>query len=362
MVNSKLLFKDTYKNKKVLITGHTGFKGSWLSVYLNMLGAKVYGFSLKPKENSLYEFINSESFIKKSYIEDINNYNSINKVINKLKPDFIFHLAAQAIVRKSYNEPLETFNTNIIGTVNLLNSLKTLKESCNVIIITTDKVYENKEKKYPYKEFDELGGYDPYSSSKACAEIITNSYRRSFFNLKNIKSHKKAICTVRAGNVIGGGDWTEDRIIPDLVKSFSKNLTLKIRNPNAIRPWQHVIDPIYAYLLIGHKLLKKPKLFSRPWNIGPNIEDTLSVREMVDICSNHWPNKKIKYLNEDSIFHEANLLMLDISDSKNILKWSPKLDVNESIELTINWYKNFYNGGNPYQLVLNDLLLLNEIK
>ncbi len=345
-----------YYNKKVFITGHTGFKGSWLIFWLKKLGAQVKGYSLKPEKNSLYNYLDGDSIIDHSEISDINDFNNLKKSIIDFQPDYIFHLAAQALVRKSYDETLNTFNTNIIGTANILNSLKSLNKKCSIIIITTDKVYENLEWNYPYRENDKLGGYDPYSSSKAAAELIVNSYRKSFFNFKNYNSHQKNISSVRAGNVIGGGDWSEDRLFADLAKSFSKNQPLLVRNPDSIRPWQHVLEPLSAYLLIGAKSYNMPMKYSKAWNIGPYNSSNLSVKDVIEISIKYWEKSKAVFQHKkDNQFHEAKILKLDISNALNLLKWKPVLEIKDSVRMTVQWYKKFYDGKNCNKLMEDDI-------
>ena len=346
-----------YQGKKVLITGHTGFKGSWLSYVLFKYGAILKGYSLIPDTSpSLFKQI--ESIIKlDSIIGDINEAEKIEKVVLDFQPDFIFHLAAQPLVRKSYREPLKTFTTNIIGTANLLNATRILNKKCTVVIITTDKVYENKEWYYPYRETDQLGGYDPYSASKAASEIIISSYRNSFFNLNSYKSHLKGIVSVRAGNVIGGGDWSEDRLIPDIVRSIISDNKILIRNPNAVRPWQHVLEPIFGYLKIGELLDNDAIKYSGSWNFGPENSDNLPVIEIVKYSIAIWGKGEIDLQYDLNTFHEAGILKLDISKAQNNLGWKPKMKIIESIEKTISWYKNYYEKKYSIsELMDNDII------
>ncbi|TEY07365.1 CDP-glucose 4,6-dehydratase [Campylobacter sp. US25a] len=337
---------DIYKNKKVFITGHTGFKGSWLSLWLSRIGAKIYGYSLKP--NTIlnhFDILSLNNLFAKSYFADINDYNTLEKSLIESNPDIIFHLAAQPLVRYSYNNPLETFQTNAIGTLNILSCARKLKNLKAIVVITTDKVYENKEWLWGYRENEPLGGYDPYSASKACAEIITNSMRRSFFNVEQFEqTHQVLISSVRAGNVIGGGDWSEDRLIPDIIKGIEKMAI--IRNPNAIRPWQHVLEPLCGYLILGEKLLEGKKEFATSFNFGPNNEDDLSVKEVLNLAVLFW--NKISYQIQVDLNapHEANLLMLDISKARKMLDWKPILNSSQAVEWTIKWYKEFYERKN----------------
>ena len=346
---------NSYSGKKVFITGHTGFKGSWLSCILSELGAIVKGYSLAPETSpSLYSTIENSLNIE-SIISDINDSKKLESEIINFDPDYVFHLAAQPLVRKSYEEPLNTFNTNIIGTANLLNSLINLKKKCNIILITTDKVYQNKEWIYPYREDDELGGYDPYSSSKAASEIVINSFRKSFFNLEKFSVHQKAIASVRAGNVIGGGDWSQDRLLPDIIKAIYSNEDIIIRNPNSIRPWQHVIEPIYGYLTLGLMLNKDAFRFSGSWNFGPLLSDNISVLSIANLAVKILDKGKIIIKEDINNHHEAKLLKLDISKAINELNWTPRVSTIESVRLTIEWYKDFYEKNlNPYFLMKRD--------
>jgi CDP-glucose 4,6-dehydratase len=336
-------FKDlssVYFGKKVFLTGHTGFKGSWLLSWLHLLGAHVKGYSLAPEnENDLYNRIEGDS-ICESIIADIRSKELLKKEILEYQPDFIFHLAAQPLVRLSYAIPLETFDINIMGTAYVLDAVKALEKPCAIIIITTDKVYENKEWVYPYRENDNLGGYDPYSASKACVELLVNSYRSSFFNIHNYIKHNKAFASARAGNVIGGGDWSKDRIIPDIIKSLSDNKSICVRNPSSIRPWQHVLEPLSGYLLLGANLAANPIEYSGSYNFGPQAEDTLSVEDLVKIIIKLWGTGSFHKLDSNDQPHEAGILKLDISKSIQKLNWRPKLGAHEAILWTIDWYKN----------------------
>ena len=328
-----------YRGKKVLITGHTGFKGAWLLCWLHLLGAKIKGYSLAPEdENGLFNIV-SPNIEFEHVVADIRDKEKLHKAIQDFKPEFIFHLAAQALVRKSYDIPAETFEVNAIGTANILESVSKLDNKCTVIVITTDKVYENKEEDYFYKETDELGGYDPYSASKAATEIVVSSFRNSFFNVKNHKVHQKAIASVRAGNVIGGGDWNKDRIIPDIIRSLISQQAVAVRNPNSVRPWQHVLEPLNGYLLLGMLLNEQTAEFSGAYNIGPLPEDHLPVKQLVDIALNCWGSGSWIDISDKSQPHEAALLQLDIQKAISTLQWHPKLISREAIEWTIDWYK-----------------------
>lgn len=334
-----------YKGKRVFLTGHTGFKGSWLLTWLHMLGAEVKGYALAPQTDlDLYNTIHGDSLCQ-SVIADIQDKTRLEKELIAFEPDYVFHLAAQPLVRLSYEIPSETFAVNAIGTAYILDAIRQLKKPCVVILITTDKVYENKEWHYPYRETDRLGGYDPYSASKACAELVINSYRNSFFNLANFHQHQKAVASARAGNVIGGGDWAKDRIIPDIVRALSKGELITVRNPAAIRPWQHVLEPLGGYLHLGTKLTDNPIAFADSWNFGPLPEDNLTVEELVKLSIHCWGGGNYLKANTDGEPHEAGLLKLDISKTVNEIHWKPKFQARKAIQETLSWYHTFTNGS-----------------
>lgn len=332
-----------YQNKRVFLTGHSGFKGSWLSLWLNTIGAKVYGYSLAPNTiPNHYDLLNVK--LESSIFDDI-NAPTLAKALEESDPEIIFHLAAQPLVCASYKDPFYTFSTNALGTLNILNGARKLKNLKAVVIITTDKVYANREWIYGYRENDTLGGYDPYSASKACAEIITDSMRQSFFNLEEFnKTHQVLIATARAGNVIGGGDWSADRLIPDLIRGIANGIPAQIRNPTATRPWQHVLEPLRGYLMLGEKLLKGKKEFATSFNFGPNLAGNLSVQEMLTIAQQKW--NKIQYViyKDSNAPHEANLLMLDSTKAQKMLGWNPIWNHKDYIYHTIEWYKAFYEA------------------
>lgn len=338
MINN---FKQTYQGKKVFLTGHTGFKGSWMLAILQQLGAIVKGYSLAPEEETNLFSLLGNNKNTESVIADIRDKQRLEKEITDFQPDFIFHLAAQALVRRSFEEPTQTYETNVLGTAYLLDAIRKLSNPCTVVIITTDKVYENKEWWYPYREEDALGGYDPYSSSKACTEITVSSFRRSFFHSDNYNEHHKSIATARAGNVIGGGDWSKDRIIPDLVKALDANEPLQVRNPESVRPWQHVLEPLSGYLLLAEKMHENPVKFAQAYNFGPYIEDNLTVRDLVKEALKIWGMGEWKDASNPAAPHEAKLLKLDISKTINELGWKPKLNSLKAIDLTLEWYKNY---------------------
>ncbi len=339
MSNSKMIeLSEFFRDKKVLVTGHTGFKGSWLILWLHVLGAKVTGVALEPEEKSLFNQASCGEFCD-SKILDVRNTQAIGKVVNELTPDVVFHLAAQPLVRYSYEHPIETYETNVIGTANVMLHCAKLKNRCSVVSVTTDKVYENREWHYPYRECDALGGYDPYSSSKACAEIVTASFRRSF-----CENEEVGIATARAGNVIGGGDWAVDRIVPDIARAIGDGNPVQVRNPAAIRPWQLVLESLYGYLLLGMKLYENPRQYADAWNFGPDSSDRISVKELVEIAIDQWGSGAFE-CPELQQPHEAKLLMLDNSKAVRELGWKPTYDSSTAIRKTIDWYCRFQQNS-----------------
>jgi CDP-glucose 4,6-dehydratase len=347
--------QNAYTGKRIFVTGHTGFKGAWLIKILNDFGAIVKGYALEPEnEINLYTEINGDSLCE-SVISDLRDRVALKKTVLDFQPDYIFHLAAQPLVRLSYEIPSETFEVNAIGTANLLDAVRQLEKKCNIVLITTDKVYHNNEWEYPYRENDRLGGYDPYSASKACCELVIESYKNSFFNTNKYAQHQKAIAVGRAGNVIGGGDWSKDRLIPDIAKFLSNGNEIIIRNPNAVRPWQHVIEPLFGYLELGVKLNIDPIKYAQAFNFGPNTSDALSVEEMVKKSVESWGIGNYRAVFDTNNPHEAGLLKLDISKALNELNWKPLFNAQSAIERTINWYKRYYNGISAIELMQLDI-------
>ncbi len=341
--------KSFYTGKKVFLTGHTGFKGAWLLKILSIFGANIKGYSLAPdNENSLYTTVNGDDLCE-SVIADIRDAARLNEEIVAFQPDIIFHLAAQPLVRLSYTLPLDTFSTNAIGTANVLESVRSLDKPCSVVTITTDKVYHNNEWLYPYRENDRLGGYDPYSASKACAELIIDSYRNSFFNVNHFDTHQKGIAVARAGNVIGGGDWAQDRIIPDIVRALSQNQPVVVRNPKAVRPWQHVLEPLNGYLMLGAKLAEEPAKFSQAYNFGPYIGDTSTVEELVKQATTIWGGGQYSCDAPESVLHEAGLLRLDITKAIEELGWKPRWNSIEALTHTLTWYQAYLTADSVNQ-------------
>lgn len=333
-----------YKNLKVLVTGHTGFKGSWLTLWLKNLGATVIGYSLPPNtEPAMFNVLNlQESCV--NIFGDIRDSAHLNEVFQKYQPDIVFHLAAQPLVRLSYFEPIQTYETNVMGTLNILEAAKNCPSVRVFVNVTTDKCYENKEINYAYKEDDKLGGYDMYSSSKACSEILTSSYRNSFLQSGQRENHF-LLASARAGNVIGGGDWAKDRLVPDCIKSINGSEPIKIRNPHSVRPWQHVLEPLGGYLTLGEKLFTAKKEFAQEltesFNFGPNSDNVLTVGNIAEKIVQYYGKGEIIFTESDDL-HEANLLMLNIEKAKEILNWQPIYNSDESLKQTVEWYKKFY--------------------
>ena len=338
------LFSSVYTGKKVLITGNTGFKGSWLTAWLLKLNAKVYGISIDvPSSPSLFEVLKLEDRITHMYA-DINDAAKMKDLIKKIQPDFLFHLAAQPIVSKSYFDPLETFQTNVIGTANILEALRQSNNTCTAIFISSDKCYENVEWKWGYREIDHLGGKDPYSASKGACEIIIHSFYHSFF--KNQESNVR-IVSVRAGNVIGGGDWAEDRLVPDCVREWSKGNTVIIRNPLAIRPWQHVLEPLSGYLRAGEILYQNNEINGEPFNFGPASDQIESVGGLLEQLSKYWSGATNKFIiNTAKKFNESGFLKLNCDKSLSVLNWKPVLNLSQTNQLTMDWYNAYYNDEN----------------
>ncbi|MEO6316421.1 MAG: CDP-glucose 4,6-dehydratase [Chitinophagaceae bacterium] len=334
-----LQLQKYYKGKKVFLTGHTGFKGAWLTAILHTLGATVKGYALAPEyKGGLFDLL-QPLYPPQSIIADIRDKAKLLNELANFQPDFIFHLAAQPLVRRSFSIPAETFEVNAIGTANLLEALRQLPGKCTSIVITTDKVYENKEQQRLFKESDRLGGYDPYSASKACTELVVSSFRNSFFNAAQYATHKKTIASARAGNVIGGGDWSTDRIVPDIVRSLASDRSIAVRNPGAVRPWQHVLEPLTGYLLLGGLLQENPAAYSAAYNFGPLPGDHLTVKELVLQSIQTWGSGTWEDISDNTQPHEATLLQLDIALAFQELEWTPKLNAADAIKWTLDWYR-----------------------
>ncbi len=346
-----MIDKTFWNNKKVFLTGHTGFKGSWLVLMLNHLGAKVAGYSHDiPTTPSMFELCNLSELLEEDIRDDILNLPKLQAAIERYSPDIVFHLAAQPLVRKSYSDPYETYSTNVMGTLNVLMSVLKCANLKTVVNITTDKCYENREWQKGYIEEDTLGGYDPYSSSKACAEILTASIRRSFYHANNI-----SLCTVRSGNVIGGGDWAEDRIIPDFMRSLVQNKVLHLRNPGAIRPWQHVMEPLCGYIMLAEKSFNNSE-YSEAWNFGPDDKDCKTVLNVIQIVKEKFPaHPGIVAQSDTKQPHEANFLKLDCSKAKKRLGWKPRLSIEEALQLTSEWYFAQFQKNDLRRITLSQI-------
>jgi CDP-glucose 4,6-dehydratase len=328
------LFGGIYKNKNIIVTGHTGFKGAWLVLWLQKMGANVTAFAQKPHSTPCHFELLKNTYIK-SVIGNITEYKALEDAFSEAKPEIVFHLAAQALVRESYKSPIETYQTNVLGTLNVYEIARNCKTVKAIVSVTTDKVYQNNEWIWAYRENDALGGYDPYSASKACIEIMTSSYRKSFLD-ENL-----LLATTRAGNVVGGGDWATDRLFPDMMKAVEKSEKMPIRNPNAIRPWQHVLEPLAGYLQLGKMLLNGENAFADAWNFAPDAQQCLSVEKILELAKKSWNRIDFEVENLANQPHEATLLKLDSTKANTFLHWTPIWDISQTIEKTINWYQSW---------------------
>lgn len=338
------LFKGIYKNRTVLLTGHTGFKGSWLSYWLRKMGANVIGYSKQPStQPNHFNILNIDMV---SVIGDICDQGKLEETFQKYQPEIVFHLAAQSLVRVSYEEPINTFETNVIGTLKVFEACKKTPSVRAVVNITSDKAYENREWVWGYRESDPMGGFDPYSASKGCAELLTSSYRNSYFNPNHFgASHHVLLASCRAGNVIGGGDWAQDRLLVDAMVLASQKRKVKIRHPRAIRPWQHVLEPLSGYLLLAQKLFQGEKEFADGWNFGPREEMILTVQEVLVSLQTHWQQIDFEVASESNQLHEAGILKLDCSKAHIKLGWQNIWEIHHAIERTVSWYRQFYENG-----------------
>ena len=341
---------DFWKGKRVLLTGHTGFKGSWLSLWLQRLGAEIVGYALEsPTEPSLYRVAEVERGLS-SITADIRDMECLQRAFDAHNPEIVIHMAAQSLVRDSYADPVGTYRTNVMGTVNFLESARKTASVKGILIITSDKCYENKEWVWGYRENEAMGGYDPYSSSKGCAELVTSAYRRSFMQDAGI-----AVATARAGNVIGGGDWAKDRIVPDAISAFIENNPLIIRNPKAIRPWQHVLEPLSGYLMLCQQLINHPEDYAGGWNFGPNDEDARPVSILADILVKFWGNNAQWKLDDGANPHEAQYLKLDCTRAKTLLKWKSIWGFNRTIDETVKWYESWHSKKDMHKFTLQQI-------
>lgn len=333
-----------WKNKKVFLTGHTGFKGSWMSLWLLKMGAQVTGYSLAPNTNpALYDLVGLSKEMK-SYEGDIGNYQKLENAVRESNPDIVIHMAAQALVRASYVNPIETYQTNVMGTVHILESVRKAGANVQALVnVTTDKCYENLESTWAYKENDRLGGYDPYSSSKACSELVTSAFRQSYFNPKDFEKHGVGIATARAGNVIGGGDWSEDRLLPDIFRALSQNNQIVIRNPKSTRPWQHVLEPLSGYFLLLQKIFEDKQKYSEAFNFGPDLGDTQNVETIVKQIIKLWGPEAKYTITAATGPYEAQLLTLDCSNARNKLGWKPRWALSETLPGIVDWYRKVYD-------------------
>lgn len=347
-----------FSNKRIFLTGHTGFKGTWFIHLLAKLGAEVKGYALPAENKSLFELTSAANFCQ-SFIGDIRNKQLLKKEILNFQPDFVFHFAAQPLVLNSYKDPVSTFEVNHLGTIYLLEAIKDLEKPCIVVIITTDKVYENKESIYSYRESDPLGGYDPYSASKAATEIAISSYRNSFFNTEKYYSHLKSLAVGRAGNVIGGGDLAENRIIPDVISSLKTGNQIELRNPRAVRPWQHVLDALFAYLVLASRLAEKPDdvMINGAWNFGPSIEDNFSVEDLTKLAIKFWGEGS--YICKEptkNVEKETTYLSLDTTKAKHHLGWKPKWDAETALHKTVSWYQQVLQKNySPFKMTCQQI-------
>ncbi|MFV0378021.1 MAG: CDP-glucose 4,6-dehydratase [Mangrovibacterium sp.] len=349
------LFGDFYKNRKVFVTGHTGFKGSWICLLLSELGADVYGYALEPSTKpSLFEEARIGDLMT-SYIGDVRDLDRLTQVLAQVQPEIVIHMAAQPLVRDSYKVPVETYSINVMGTVHLLEACRYTESVKAIVNVTTDKCYENKEWHWGYRENEPMGGYDPYSNSKGCSELVTSAYRNSYFNPNNYHIHGVAVASARAGNVIGGGDWANDRLIPDFVRSISKGEKLNIRSPYAIRPWQHVLEPLCGYLTLAAKLATDGPRYASAWNFGSDDDDTRNVEWVTKTICELWSREAAYSIDNKPQPHEANYLKLDCSKAKAELNWFPKWTIQRALESIVSWHKAFLNGDDVRGLCVSQI-------
>ena len=349
-----------WKGKRVLLTGHTGFKGSWLSLWLQSMGARVVGYALAPPTKpSLFE-VAAVGKGMASIIGDIRDLEHLRKAFAEHQPEIVIHMAAQPLVRHSYIEPVETYSTNVMGTVNLLEAVRGTGSVKAVVNVTSDKCYENREWVWGYRENEAMGGYDPYSNSKGCAELVTAAYRNSYFHPEKYQEHGIALATGRAGNVIGGGDWAVDRLIPDIMRAISQGQPVNIRNPHAIRPWQHVLEPLSGYLLLAQKLYEQGAAFAEGWNFGPNDEDARPVQWIVERLTQAWGEDASWILDGGDHPHEAHYLKLDCSKARARLDWHPRWHLDDALGAIIEWHRSYRDGKNMHELTLRQISAYND--
>jgi len=340
-----------WQDRRVFVTGHTGFKGGWLSLWLQQLGAKVTGYSLEaPTNPSIFEDAKINTVLEKAINGDVRNLESLTNAMQQAMPEIVIHMAAQSLVRDSYIDPIGTYATNVMGTLSVLEAVRNVSTVKAVLNITTDKCYENKEWIWGYRENEPMGGHDPYSSSKACAELISSAYRNSFLQTEGI-----ALATARAGNVIGGGDWAKDRLVPDAMRAFMNNESLLLRNPLATRPWQHVLEPLSGYLMLCQQLIIQPDNYAEAWNFGPNDDDAKPVSILADFMVSSWGEDAQWQLDEGAHPHEARYLKLDCSKANNILSWKPIWNLERGLDETVKWYKAWHNEHNMNEFTISQI-------
>lgn len=345
-----------WKNRRVFLTGHTGFKGGWMALWLQNAGALVTGYALAPKDSFNFYHVSQVSLgLHEAHEADIRDLASLKSAMQASQPEVVIHMAAQALVRQSYRDPVETYSTNVMGTVNLFEAVRATPTVRAVINITTDKCYENREWTWGYREIDPLGGFDPYSNSKGCAELVTAAYRNSFFNPLDHHKHGVSVASVRAGNVIGGGDWSDDRLIPDILSAFQKHQAVQIRNPHAVRPWQHVLEPIRGYLLLAQRLIEQGPSFAEAWNFGPLEDDARPVDWIVKEMASRWGEDAHWQIDDGEHPHEATYLKLDISKARSRLHWEPLLRLSDALDLTVQWTKQFELNANMRNVSLDQI-------
>jgi len=356
---------EFYKNKRVFVTGHTGFKGSWLCLWLHIMGAEVFGYSIDPpSEPNLFNIAEVSKSCTHQY-GNINDYDMLKRCIIDFQPEIVIHLAAQSLVRQSYKEPMDTYLTNIMGTVHILEIARKVNSIRAILNVTTDKCYENKETQIPYTENDPMGGHDPYSSSKGCSELITSAYIRSFYNVMASKNHKISAASARSGNVIGGGDFAQDRLVPDIFRAFSQQKALHIRYPLATRPWQFVLEPLFGYLLLCKKLYNNDSSFVGPWNFGPKDSDIQQVEWVANSFAAHWGENASIIIDKQEHPHESTLLKLNSTKARTKLGWKTRFNISDAVQWTSDWYKTFYTDPTSIkQLTRNQIIkyMNNEIR
>ena len=351
------MYNDAYKGKTVLVTGHTGFKGSWLAIWLTMMGAKVVGYALDPySEKGNYCASHLSEHLHADLRGDVRDLETLSATIEKYQPEIVFHLAAQALVRTSYEQPRYTYETNVMGSLNVLEAVRAHACVKTVVMVTTDKCYRNDEQIWGYRETDPMGGYDPYSSSKGCMELMISSYRNSFFNPVHYAKHGKAMASVRAGNVIGGGDWSANRIIPDCIRSIEEGKPIQVRNPKATRPWEHVLEPLSGYLRVGQRLMEDPVKYATCFNFGPQLKANKTVMEVVQTLVEYYGKGSVVDASDPNAVHESMLLSLDVTKAYTMLQWESYWSLKEAVRRTVDWYKEALTTKDMYAFCVRQIL------